>query len=61
MNIFEYDVAVSSHDWLKQGVTIHHWTRITVAAETELEARLIACELGSCGTSLMVTDVMIRL
>jgi hypothetical protein len=46
---WEFDVGVSTHDLLKQGVTVRHYTRVSVAASSYVEARLVACQLAACG------------
>jgi hypothetical protein len=47
---WEFDVGVSTHDLLKQGVIVRHYTRVSVAASSSyVEARLIACQLAACG------------
>jgi hypothetical protein len=49
VNEWEFDVGVSTHDLLRQGVTVRHYTRVSVAASHYVEARLIACQLAACG------------
>lgn len=49
MSTYEFDVGVSTHDWLRAGVTIHHWTTVEVAAASRNEAALIAAQVASCG------------
>lgn len=65
MNVYSFDVTVSSHDLLRQGVTearlygsqhTHH--RIVVAAESRDEAALIACHMAGCHA--MVTGLYDR-
>lgn len=60
LSVWSYDVAVSTHEDLREGWLVHHWTRVTVAAESESEARLIACQMAACG-GWMPTKVMLRL
>lgn len=59
MQEWEFDVGVSTHDLLKEGVTVRHYTRVNVAAETHAEARLIACQLAACG-GWMPTEALLR-
>lgn len=59
MSVWEFDVGVSNHDLLKDGVTVRHYTRVTVAAETYTEARLVACQLAACG-GWMPTEALAR-
>lgn len=60
MNEWEFDVGVSTHDLLKVGITVAHYTRVQVVAETHLEASLIALEMASAG-GWMPTDILVRL
>lgn len=46
---WEFDVGVSTHDWLKEGVTVHHYTRVQVAADDHQTASLIALEMAAAG------------
>jgi hypothetical protein len=59
-NVFEFDVGVSTHDALKSGVAVHHWTRVTVAADSRDEAALVAAQVASCG-GWMPTDTLDRI
>lgn len=59
MSVWEFDVGVSSHDLLKVGVIVRHYTRVSVAAETYVEARLIACQLAAAG-GWMPTEALLR-
>lgn len=58
--MWEFDVGVSTHDLLRQGVLAHHWTRVTVAAPTFATAQIIACEMAACG-GWMPTEALVRL
>lgn len=49
MNTYEFDVGVSTHDWLRVGVMIHHWTVVEVVAASRNEAALVAAQVASCG------------
>jgi len=58
LNEYTFDVAVSTHDHLKDAVLVHHWTRVSVyAPEGYLTASLIALEVAACG-GWMPTDIM---
>jgi hypothetical protein len=46
--VFTYDVAVSSHDLLKQGITEAAYIHVVVAAKDDTEAALIACQMAAC-------------
>lgn len=60
METWEFDVGVSTHDLLKNGIVVHHWTLVHVAAPNHLEARLIACQMAAAG-GWMPTDVLTRI
>lgn len=49
METWEFDVGVSTHDLLKTGVCVNHWTLVQVTASTHLEAQLIACQMAAVG------------
>lgn len=49
MQEWEFDVGVSTHDLLKEGVVVRHYTRVSVGASSYVEARLIACQLAASG------------
>lgn len=59
MSVWEFDVGVSKHDLLKEGVVVRHYTRVSVAAESYVEARLIACQLAAAG-DWMPTEALLR-
>lgn len=66
VNVFSFDVTVSSHELLKQGVcearlfgSQHAHHRIVVAAETRDEAALIACQMA--GLHAMCTGLYDRI
>ena len=46
---WEFDVGVTTHDLLREGVTVRHYTRVTVVAEHYTVARLTACQVAACG------------
>jgi len=58
-SVFEFDVGVSTHDWLRVGVTVRHRTVVTVAATTRDEAALITAQVASCG-GWMPTETLDR-
>lgn len=45
--VFEFDVAVSSHDLLRHGVIEADYVNVHVAAPTRNEAALLACDMAS--------------
>lgn len=59
MHVWEFDVGVSNHDLLKEGVIVRHYTRVSVAAESYTEARLVACQLAAAG-GWMPTEALLR-
>ncbi len=60
MAVWEYDIGLATHDSLREGWTVHHWTRVVVVADTELDARLMACQVAACG-GWMPTVALLRL
>lgn len=46
--MFSYDVAISSHDLLKRGITEAAHIHVVVTAEDDTEAALIACQMAAC-------------
>lgn len=59
MSEWEFDVGVSNHDLLREGVVVRHYTRVNVTAETYTEARLVACQLAAAG-GWMPTEALLR-
>ena len=59
MQEWEFDVGVSNHDLLKQGVIVRHYTRVSVATSSYTEARLVACQLAAAG-GWMPTEALLR-
>lgn len=49
MLVWEFDVGVSTHDLLKCGVIIRHFTRVIVSAPTHIEGQCIATQMAACG------------
>lgn len=48
-HIWEFDVGVSTHDLLREGCVVRHYTRVQVAATTYAEAQNTAAALAACG------------
>lgn len=46
--VYAYEVAISSHDLLKQGVTEAEWIHVVTSAPTEHEAALTATQMAAC-------------
>jgi hypothetical protein len=46
--VYSFDMAWSTHDLLRQGITEYKWTRVVVAAPTEHEAALTAQQMVAC-------------
>lgn len=59
MNEWEFDVGVSTHDLLKEGVTVRHYTRVIVAAESYTVAQVIACQMAACGGWMPTEAVLV--
>lgn len=47
--VWDFYVGVSTHDLLKEGITVHHYTYVQVAARTYAEAQDIAAAMAACG------------
>ncbi|MBK1785126.1 hypothetical protein [Prauserella cavernicola] len=43
---WEFDVGVTTHELLQQGVTVAQWARVDVAASSYLEAAQLAIQMG---------------
>lgn len=54
MTRWEFDVAVSTHNWLKRGETVPDYRRVTVASPSYLDASLCALDNPFCS---MVLDL----
>lgn len=68
MTTFSFDVEVSNHDALKEGVTAlrlkmsqNTWHRIVVEAETRSEASLLAHGMAACHGDVMVMAIYDRI
>lgn len=62
--VAEFDVAVSTHDYLRRGVVALQYRRVYVLVDDQtspLEASLAALQLASCGGDVVVTDLLWRL
>lgn len=60
MSAWEFDVAVSTHDLLKRGVTVANWRRVEVLAESYSEASLTALGMACGPGETMPTDILWR-
>jgi hypothetical protein len=49
MSVWEFEVGVTTHDDLKRGVTLRHWTRVSAEGRTRDDAALVALQTASCG------------
>lgn len=59
VNTYEFDVAVSTHDLVKQGIIACRFIRVLVAADSYTEAELIATQMAGCHG--MPTAVFVRI
>lgn len=46
--VYAYEVAISTHDLLKEGVTEAAWIHVVASAPTEHEAALTAVQMAAC-------------
>jgi hypothetical protein len=56
--VWEFDIGVSNHDYLAQGITVVEYRRVTVLADTFLQARLIASQLAA-SDGMMPTEALL--
>ena len=47
--VWEYDVGLTTHALLQEGVCVAWWTLVRVAAGSEVEASRTAIQLAWCG------------
>lgn len=47
--VWSFYVGVSTHDLLRQGIVVRHYTKVTVAASTYAEAQDTAAAMAACG------------
>lgn len=47
MRAWTFDVAVTTHDLLQQGVTCAQWVRVEVLGEGYMDASLLALQLAN--------------
>lgn len=59
--IWSFDVAFSTHDLLRAGVTEADWHRVVVEAPDRDEAALLACQMVACSTRSMPTALYDRI
>lgn len=57
--MWEFDVAVTTHELLQQGVTAAAYVLVQVEAPNYTEAELVACQMAYCVG--YVTDCLIRI
>jgi hypothetical protein len=57
---WEFDVGVTTHALLKEGVLVHHYRRVHVAARSLHEAELLACQLAAHPNGVMPTECLLR-
>lgn len=49
MTVWEFDVGVTTHDLLHQGVLVDHYTHVQIEAPTHLEASELAIQMAWTG------------
>lgn len=59
-HIWEFDVAVSSHDWLRRGEPVLDYRRVEVLADGYAEAGLIAYAMAAGPDDVVITDLLWR-
>jgi hypothetical protein len=58
--VWAFDVAVSTHDWLRRGEPVLDYRRVEVLAEDYAEAGLTAYAMAAGPDDVVVTDLMWR-
>lgn len=58
--VWEFDVAVSTHGWLRRGEPVLDYRRVEVLAGDYLEAGLLAYAMAAGPDGAVVTDLMWR-
>lgn len=48
MEIWEFDVGVTTHEWLQRGVTVLQWVRVRVWSDSAMEAHVLAGQIVGC-------------
>jgi len=62
VQVYAFDVGLSTHALLRQGVTTAVWSRVTVAADSDGDAHVAAAQLAhAVHGEMMVTSVLWRL
>lgn len=59
MQDWDFDVGVSTHDWLKRGVLVVAYSRVTVRAASYAAASLTAYAMAA-GRGFEVTELLWR-
>jgi hypothetical protein len=59
-NTYTVDVAIASLDDLKAGRTATASSRVRVAADNDIDAVLIACQMVAARSGLMPTSALLR-
>lgn len=55
---WEFDIALSTHELLKQGTTTAEYRHIIVLSDTYLDASLTAYAIASREDTAVVTDIL---
>lgn len=58
-SVYEFYVGVTTHALLRRGVTVNHYTRVTVAANSHAQAACIAAEMAACGGWMPTVTVVV--
>lgn len=59
MTVWEFDVGVATHELLQQGVLVDHYVLVRVAADSYLEASLLAIQMA--GVVGYATECLLRI
>lgn len=59
MTVWEFDVGITTHELLRQGVVVDQWINIRVASDSYLDASCAAIQMGMCHG--YATECLLRL
>ena len=59
--MWEFDVAVSTHDLLRRGVVVADYRRVVIEAESYEDASLTAYGMAAGPDGAVITDLLLRI
>lgn len=58
-SVYEFYVGVTTHALLRRGITVSHYTHVTVAASSHVQATCVAAEMAACGGWMPTVTVVV--